>query len=240
MKLLSVLLLVVTLPVNAVIISQATPPPAGGSPVLESFTSAFTSATATSITLTKPTGVVSGDLLLAFIIQDVAFKGTDTPSGWTELSTLTGGGIVGIIYYRISDGTEGTTLVVSGSGDRRRTGFYVRISGADTVDPFDVNGTWASYGSTTSKTINEITTGVADTLAVYLLGYDRGNANPFSLDSGGPEWTIEDEVQTGAANGVSSVFGVKDMPTAGLTSDVVISTTTTADGGVAIQFSIQP
>jgi hypothetical protein len=68
--------------------------------------------------LTMPTGIVAGNLLLAFVASDLnGTAGTHTPStGWTEIRTqLQGTNIVRLSAYgRIADGTATDDLSVTG------------------------------------------------------------------------------------------------------------------------------
>lgn len=86
--------------------------PSAGTPVSTAF-----STSVTSMPVTMPATVDSGDLLLAFV--HVRNAGTWTkPSGWTEIPKIgggnlsqTGGGTVGKFdgFYKIADGTEDST-----------------------------------------------------------------------------------------------------------------------------------
>jgi hypothetical protein len=57
--------------------------------------------------ITKPTGVVSGDLLIIVIAHASSTAGT-TPSGFTLLTNQTNGSFLSLnVYYRVSNGADG-------------------------------------------------------------------------------------------------------------------------------------
>lgn len=83
----------------------------------------YSGASSTSHTVTMPASLVSGNMLLAFLIMNdnsLTVSGW-TAAGWTEHSTYTdgggGGSNVNKIYAKISNGAEGSVSTsVSGSG----------------------------------------------------------------------------------------------------------------------------
>lgn len=85
--------------------------PSPGTPTATQFATSVT-----SMAVNLPASIASGDLLLAFV--EVRNGGTWTvPSGWTQLGTQAGGGSVGklTVFYKIADGTEGSTATWTAS-----------------------------------------------------------------------------------------------------------------------------
>jgi len=67
----------------------------------------------TSTTVTKPTGVVSGDVMLAVVTHDGAAD-TITATGWTIIGTYTSGSDINFaMYYRVAGGAEGANYSFS-------------------------------------------------------------------------------------------------------------------------------
>lgn len=119
------------------------------------------SETASSLSLPKPSGVQSGDVLLIFAGWTWGPGTIQTPSGFTgstAWSGTTGQALNGAaIFYRIADGTEGSSFTVSwGSSLVRPAATIVALSGAamDETDLYDPNGQWEA---TTTLSIDSIT-----------------------------------------------------------------------------------
>jgi hypothetical protein len=103
--------------------------------------------TASSLTVTLPTGIASGDL----IVVEVSIDGTTAatwPSGWTQLYAANTGPVARIeVRYRVADGTEGSSISVTTASTestyiaRRITGHNSAIEAAGTPN--------TSAGSTT-------------------------------------------------------------------------------------------
>lgn len=213
-------------------------------PVLETWTANNTGGlTQTTITLTKPSGVANGDLLIMMVGNDETNASTDgwnAVTGWTKefgFANATGDSSFAI-YWREADGTEGATQdVVNDSNSWESYGWYLRISGADTTTPFHQKGTPAA-GSSSSHAISGVTTSIADCLAFYLLAFDGGDGAPFSVSGTG--WAEVDEEQSGTGGtDASGCFGTKDQATAGATGTATVSCSA-SDGATFVQFAIAP
>jgi len=100
-------------------------------------------STTTTLTLTKPTGVAVGDIMLVNIVKYLA-NNTTNPSlaGWTLIDGKILGGsnwVRGAVLYRVVDGTEGSNFVFSlGADVTDAVGALVAYSGVNTTNPFDV------------------------------------------------------------------------------------------------------
>ena len=215
-------------------------------PVVETFTFKDHPAGSprTSITLTKPTGVVSGDLLVLFCLSDDngaddAFQ--DTKSGWTVmLQTGDGSSSAKLaIYYRISDGTEASTETVTMDAEDDVIGWYLRISGVDQTTPINVQNEGASTTNSSNRAISGVTTTVDDCLAFYVLVFDGADGFPFSVSGTGWTETQEGETPLGDGTDVSGCWGNKDMATQGATGTATVSMSA-SDGHAFCQFAIAP
>ncbi|MBV1929114.1 MAG: hypothetical protein KUG81_06335 [Gammaproteobacteria bacterium] len=211
-------------------------------PVVETYTEARTENAETTLTQNKPTGVVTGDFLLAFIGNDDSSSADEfaAPTGWTKIQENGSGTPDAHVaaFYRVADGTEGATQDFTSDSSDFLWGYYIRMSSVDTDDPIDATETGIEAGSSSTHTIPELTTVADDCLAFFVLGFDGGDGLSFGVSGTG--WTKTDEVQAGAvgSGGASGVFGTKSMATAGATVDVVITPDVT-DGAAAFQFSIK-
>lgn len=212
-------------------------------PVLETFTRQ-TIAGSRTIDLTKPTGVVSGDLLLLIVVDDPGNRSDhqyDAITGWTLDEDLSGADVgadvSSVVFWREADGTEGATETADNDLVTDKAGWYIRISGANTTAPFDVKGTYSADSTGTSHVVPGVTTTVADCLAMYYLGFDGGDGDPFSVSGTG--WSQTDEQAEGTGAGISGCFGEKDQASAGATGDATV-TSNASDGAVYVAFAIAP
>lgn len=116
---------------------------------------------------------VSGHLLLLFVLVSDNTTSITTPTGWT-LRTNVQSTPHAEFYYRVADGTEGTSLNVVASGVTRWCICFAEYAGVDTGTPFaDTNacrtGSSAGLGSTSGAeptyfgSLELVFNGVADT-----------------------------------------------------------------------------
>lgn len=121
-------------------------------------TNTSTGASSSSHTVSLPTGIVSGNLLIAFCALNDDRTHT-WPAGWTELTDADTGNIVASVAYRVADGSEGSTISVSlGGGSSTSAHITLRITNytgtpeagtpvggtSTTPDPPSVSPSWGS------------------------------------------------------------------------------------------------
>ena len=153
--------------------------------------SATTTNGTSSLTINKPTGVGSGDVMLAVITKVGNTNALAAPSGWTVVtqavlrtsSTLT----YGSVMYRTADGSEGASFTFSTPSASNAVGDIVAFSGVDTTGGFLVGGAaggpfdappgpmQVNTSGSTNVTTYAVTTRVANA-AVVLLGMAGSNA----------------------------------------------------------------
>lgn len=111
-----------------------------------------TPVTGVTFTVNKPAGVQVGDLLLLGIFGPMTSN--TTPAGWTLVSSdyVAGNGDRHVIYSKVADGSEGSTLSVTGV-NVSKSGFAMAFRGASTVGTV---GTSARAGSTATGTATSI------------------------------------------------------------------------------------
>jgi len=214
-------------------------------PVIEGWEAANSGgATVQSITLTKPSGVQVGDLLLLIVGSDNSNTGDwQDISGWNKIvnyNASSSDAALGI-YWRIADGSEGATVAPSqpaGNLDEM-FGWYIRISGVDQTTPIHVLGTPA-YSTSKPFTINQVTTTVDDCLVFYAVAHDGGDAGAFTPT--GTSWSEVDEEYSGTGStDACGTWGIKPMiGTQGGTGSISMTYTGTADGSSYVQFAVAP
>lgn len=210
-------------------------------PVLETWTAVTSAGTAvTSLELTKPSGVVPGDLLIILVGNDYYLNvAWPLHSGWDQLkwgaSSNRDCGLV--IHSRIADGIEPVTEVVNTNGNADTYGWYIRISNVNSGAPINNYGP-TLYVTASQGTILSIDTTVDNCLAFYFLVFDGGDGSPFSVS--GSDWAEVDELTSGTTGaGASGCFGMRQVPIAGATENAIV-TCSVLDGIVAAQFAVAP
>jgi hypothetical protein len=211
-------------------------------PVIEGYTQ-NTAVPGTSLSLTKPSGVQVGDLLVIIVGSDSNGNGEgfNTIAGWTrevnEGNSTTACYLA--FYWRVADGTEGSSVNVPSIASDDLWGYYLRISGADQTDPIDAVGTpYLTTNNQSSHGITQVTTDVGYCLAFYALAFDGGDGYPFSV--AGTGWVEQAEIQAGTGWGnASGCWGTKQQTSQGGAGTATV-TSSVADGAVGIQFAVKP
>ena len=93
-------------------------------------TAASTSGSVTSYTVSLPTGIVAGNLLIA-VVGNNGDRTHTWPAGWTELTDDLNGSISSAtIGYRVANGSEGASITVTASSAAPSAHVAVRITGS--------------------------------------------------------------------------------------------------------------
>lgn len=103
-----------------------------------------TSATSTNtnLTINKPTGVVSGDVMIVNITSNNG--GTPSLSGWNSLGTgiFNGSNLRATVLYKVAGGSEPSSYTFAlGAGANDAIGTIIAFSGVDNTSPIDATGT---------------------------------------------------------------------------------------------------
>jgi hypothetical protein len=216
---------------------------------------AQTSTSTTTLVINKPTGVVSGDVMIVNISQYCNNTGaTDAnSSGWTKIASCQPGGSTyskATLLYRVADGTEGASFTFNINKPNYTVGAIIAFSGVDVSGGVGVGGSGsgpfsATTGSfsTTMQSANSITT--TSSSAVVMFGvctnYDRNYNNWSTATSPGALTELYDVVHgsnwasVGAAWASSNNIGAT-----GAGSVTLSSITTTYWGGILVALKAIP
>jgi hypothetical protein len=189
-----------------------------------------TTATVTnnaSLTIAKPTGVVSGDVIIANLVQVNSLTPPTAPTGWTLIDHRSLAGTTNryaSIFYKVAGASEGTsyTFTVPTGSSVTATGGIVAFSGVNPTTPFDVTPGTIQVNDSVTVTTAGITTASANAVVV-MLGQAAGTAPTWSgwtttspgalteiLDFHGTNTTV------GAAWGIKATAGATGNGTATL------------------------
>jgi large repetitive protein len=134
---------------------------------------ANSSSGATSLAITAPSSVATGDVLIAGLTVSSNNTSITAPSGWTLINrTNSGSNISAASYYHVvtNGASEPSSYTWTFGGSFAASGGIVRYVGVDTSDPIDASSIVA--GNDSSPTAPSVTTTSANDLVVALFGSD--------------------------------------------------------------------
>ena len=158
-----------------------------------------------SISLTAPAGLATGDVMVAFLTANVSSQPNinTPPAGWTlQLEKNDGANLGVVVYYRVATSADvaGTTTYSWGfDNPARGAGAILAFRGVSPTTPIIASASSAN-GASTTYTAPSIAPSVANTMLVALYSAGNGGASALSNPAG---LTQAFDVNTGAGpNGV--------------------------------------
>lgn len=213
-------------------------------PIVEAVTTATAINDTYDLTINKPTGTVSGDVLIAVVALDYNDTNTwTTPSGWVFQGTAkTSHGTSGLAtvmscYSRRADGTEGSSFTFTESGMLHKNGLIARISGVD-AGVTDLTHQFATFNDTTSSTSHtspSITTTEDNCLILsfFSSGWDNADAS----SAAGSETEIADFNNAGSDYLWMSAYRTDKATAGAVTHSITLDNTSPV---VSITLAINP
>lgn len=167
------------------------------------------STTATDLVVTKPAGVVSGDILVAFGVSDGEVGTYTWPTGFTEVtgspvSTTADAQLLGVAI-KVAGGSEPANYTITVSSNTI-IGGIAAFSGAVSTQPHRVSATTnnsanASPWTMTSAAFSSSTAVICDLVVI------AGSDTLTSVDvvhSGPPGYNLQADIRSGFRNGMLS------------------------------------
>lgn len=196
------------------------------------------SPTAGAPTVSKPSGVVDNDVMIASVsyysnsAQNNSVPTVTPPAGWTLLrrTTNTGNGFIGlIIYYKVAS-SEGSSYTwgVSGGGSSLLIGISA-YSGVDTSSPIDVENGQSVTAVGSSYSTPSITTTVTNARIVTNFTIGEG-PDVWSTPSGETQRFFTSHIPP-VDNGAAAALNDENQAVAGATGT---KTATNVSGGNAV------
>lgn len=212
--------------------------------VRSSATTSGNGSAGTSVVLNKPSGVISGDLLVITILVDYNGAGDSFvwPSGFTQLCDAQpdNGSFVTLrfgVAWKLAGGSEPSTYTTTIPGNNG--GYAASIQAvqdphlSSPVNVFDVDlGSGTPPSSPISVTNAGATTTVNNCLVLFLAGSDMNVGDPVDATwAPNAGWTENNEVFTPAGSWGSHQSAYKSQPTAGAIGSVTSILTRSGDSG---------
>lgn len=217
-------------------------------PVIAASSADSTGNTNVELTISFPTGTVSGSLLLLFVTQynsgaDPAFG---TITDWTKLQEsiqLSGSNRSGTaLYWRFADGvaTNVTTITSPNSTAFGLCGKILRITGAHATTPIHLSSSSSpdvTIGAGDPMTLTGLTTTENDCLAIFLAGTAGVSVVTHT-------WTVATEqgdFGTDPGGAANLTWATKSMAVAGATGNPTVEPSGSCSGtGVAVAIAPPP
>lgn len=132
-------------------------------------------AATNTVTVSVPSGVVNGDLMVAEIWETTQSSAAPTCAGWTQAFTLAGTDHQIYIFYRRAS-SEPANYAFASTNATQMVAWIHHVTGAvASGNPFNVIGTGDTVGSGTSITASAVTTTIANTLNMCFVGHGDGS-----------------------------------------------------------------
>jgi len=180
-------------------------------PVVQSTATSTTSSNSNTHTITVPSGVVSGDLLIAFIALEndtsPASQFSGLTDGFSEIRDKTTGGSAGAsvgVFTKVSDGTEGANITVTSVDSDRAAHCMYRISGHDSAITPEI--TAGASGNSTSPDPDSLTPagGAKDYMYMVFAAYERATTDITAFPTNYGSNQINHFIAAGATLGVAT------------------------------------
>ena len=195
----------------------------------------------TQLTLTKPAGTQTGDLLVAVVAHGAGSRRSMTPpSGWTTVANTdrSNGKEVRIhAWYRVAGSSEPSSyaFTLTGGAGTAISGGIVDVSGADAPNPLNASGSQSNGAAATPVGSPSITTTLPSALLVF--GGACNSGAGFTAPAGMAEqW---DQATAGSGARVATTTAVAGFPGPGATG-IRTATASSACRSVGLQIAITP
>src|SRR5689334_15951423 len=164
--------------------------------------SSSTTSNGTTLTLTRPASVVTGNLMVTQVLVR-SNAAITAPAGWSTIGSLqtSGASLEQRIYYKVATAgdTAGTTYQWSWAGGVDAGGGILAYSGFDATSPFDVTPSNNS-GTGTTATASSVTTTQANDMVIAFYGMQGQSGPSFNLNQDtGQGMTQEWAVSSGSS-----------------------------------------
>lgn len=178
-------------------------------------TTNYTSAS--SINITKPTGLAEGDLMIAFISgTSNSDSNINVPTGWTSIDSSTNGGESWKCMYKVADSSDvaATQFAFTNTDGEYIGGGLIRITNAH-ID-FSVKSKQTILNAANGVfNASTITPALANSLILFFavnLG-SAGTSSGYAIATDNPSWTEGyDFGSTAPATDLSMVFAYANRP----------------------------
>lgn len=190
-----------------------------------STSTAYSDTAVSSLTINAPSGLASGDLLVAFVAMNSSATGTEAnmPSGWTiypgsNTNFYNYDASVGMhAYYKVAGGSEPGSYTFGWTGSKIPAGIILRVTGQDASAPLAARFAPTSSGTTLAPAT--VTTTVDNAIVIracasktpsYTLTVPSGDTSDASVQTtggAGAKILVSHYIQTPAGTTNANTIG---------------------------------
>jgi len=203
----------------------------------------LTSVNAATITVTKPLGVETGDLLIAHIATGNGSNNTITPpAGWSTVFTDSSGTgtfhVSAGVFFRISNGAEGADFTFNFSMDSRGAASVYKVRDVNQSSPIGVFSQDAQPDVDTTIGMPSITTTEDKSLILYF-AFTSNNSRNSSVEPTTPSKIFENHLVSPTSSDIGWTIAYQldaDVATTTASETVTLSA---ANGNAGAQIQIR-
>lgn len=209
-----------------------------GAPFFQSISPLAQTANSASVVINAPSGIVSGDLLIA-AIGSTSISSAETfttiPSGWTLIKQTNNVGALGanlLSYYKIAGSSEPSSYTWSGGQNVPHIAWIMRFTGTDPTTPINVSAD--ATGSAVSPVAPTITTTVVNCMKICCCAQQNTLAASYTPPTG----YLEESDLTSTNLGTTSATGesaIRVQATAGASGTATMTSTQLAASSYCAQ-----
>lgn len=165
-----------------------------------------------TVTITKPTGVAEGDLLLAQVTVTAI---STEPSGWTTITTVNAGAGSVRTYYKVAGAAEPANYAWTYSENTTFKGGGIARGTGASFAPLDSFDTATVNNDITPSFDNEVTPTVANSAILFFIAAAefQGTTSAYAIVEDDPTWTEVWEI-SGATQSMVFAYAVRPEVTA--------------------------
>jgi VCBS repeat-containing protein len=220
------------------------PPPiytVASSPSFRSASEAGVTTGVTSLVISKPSGTIAGDTMIAAIVVRPNTATITAPSGWTLIRRQDQANSTAssqAMYYKVATSSEGSSYTWTlGSSPTGGAGGIATFYNASTCGPVDVSGSQANNTSSTSQAAPSVTTTQAGDMLIT--GHSFASSATWTVPSGMSEAVdVASETVPNVA-GVSLEMNYLLLGAAGASGTKTATASNDADVGVGVTVAIK-
>lgn len=201
-----------------------------------------TTTNGTSVTVAKPTGLASGDLITAFVTTN--YQGLVTPNGWTKIGEQGIETFLVTVLSRVADGTEAANFIFSFSGSPANAPMLGQVSawrGIDTSDAIDIDPVMSTSFNSSEPLSTESVTGGLNGRLIYFRASRRSGSSPITFTASGVTEISDAGVFSGGSVCYSGglYMANADYSTSGSKSGLAITANATETHNVTLTMGIK-
>ncbi len=196
--------------------------------------------TSGSLSIAKPTGTTSGDILITAVSVRSSTATITAPSGWTTIQTVLNTNNTSTrlsVYYKVATGSEPSSYTWTVSTNTGVVGSTMAFSGGDTSSPIDTYlGT--DTASSLSHTVGSVTPSVNGAMVLSFFEYEHSST--WTPPAGMTESSDLSSLTTPNTSGISMESDYLLQTSATATGSLTATANTNAGYGAVLTVILKP